>query len=117
MYGGSVLRFGRNNVGSKGSRRRLAGLADVVGFADVAGLTRFAGLAEFAERLESSQLRQVLQAVEIAAHAKTAIAGELAVMVEDRQSRQFDRQTAAAVDGPVHDDTAPGLAGRDRLRH
>src|SRR5689334_24287168 len=55
------------------------------------------------------------EAVEIAAHAKAAIAGEIALVVEDRQTRQLDRQAAAVVDRPVDGDAAPGVARRNRF--
>ena len=55
------------------------------------------------------------EAVEIAADAETAIAGEIALVVIDRQSRQLDRQAAAVVDRPVDGDAGPGVACRNRF--
>src|SRR5215471_18180366 len=83
ICGGGVLRIGRNRVGAKGSAKgsKGGGLGDEVG-----------------EWLKAPQFRKMVEAVEIAAHAKTAIAGEVSVRVEHRQSRQFHRQAAATVD-------------------
>src|ERR1700761_5993845 len=53
----------------------------------------------------------MIQAVEVAAHAKAAIADKGAVVVEHRHTRKLDRQSSAAIDRPVQRDAAPGLAG------
>src|SRR5581483_12370203 len=89
MCGDSVRRLGRNIVRRKGRR--------------------------FFRWFRASELGQMREAVEIAADAETAIAGEIALVVIDRQSRQLDRQAAAVVDRPVDGDAAPGVARRDRL--
>ena len=65
--------------------------------------------------IQAAQRREPRKAVEIAADAEAAIACEIARAIVDRQSRQFDRQPAAAVDRPVQRDAAPGVVGRDRL--
>ena len=54
------------------------------------------------------------QSVEVAANPESAIAGERSVAIVDRQSRQFDRQPAAAIGRPVQGDAAEGVAGGDR---
>src|SRR6185437_1330652 len=64
---------------------------------------------------EASLLGEMVEAVEIAADTKTAIAGKSAILVVHRQARQLHRQAAAAVDRPVERDPAPGLARADRL--
>ena len=68
-----------------------------------------------AENFIAAQRRKPRQAVEIAADAEAAIAGKIPRAIEDRQSRQFHRQTAAAVDRPVQGDAAPGIVRGDRL--
>ena len=58
------------------------------------------------------------QAIDVAADAEAAVAGELAVMVEHRQARHLDRQgRIRIVDRPGHDDAAPGGARGQRARH
>ena len=59
-------------------------------------------------------LPQCHQPVEIAAEAKAAIPPEIAVAVEHRQARQFDRHVPL-VGRPVQFDADPGLAARQRL--
>src|SRR5689334_10708347 len=73
------------------------------------------GSCRFACRLQPALHGEMLEAVEIAAHAKPAIAQIFVVVAEDRQSRKLDGKAAAAVDRPIQRDAAPGLAGRDRL--
>ena len=73
------------------------------------------GAGGVAEEFVAAQRGEPRQAVEIAANAKAAIAGKIAGAVVDRQSRQFHRQPAAAIDRPVQGDAAPGVAGGDRL--
>jgi len=63
MCGCGVLRFCRNLVCSKGSRRRRVHLA---------------------ARFEPPQLGEKLQAVEIAAHAKSVIAGQTLISIRRR---------------------------------
>src|SRR5260370_29797213 len=60
---------------------------------------------------------QPRQAVEIATNAETAIAGKVALPIEDRQARQFDWQRPAAIDRPIQRDAAPGLARGKGLHH
>ena len=61
--------------------------------------------------------RQLVDAVDVAADAETAIAAEAAVAVEHRQARHFDRQPLAGiVHRPGNDDAAPGFAARHRAR-
>ncbi len=55
------------------------------------------------------------ETIEVATDAHTAIADKGLHGIRDRRSRQLDGQPAAAVDGPVHRDTAPGLARCDGL--
>ena len=61
----------------------------------------------------SAQRVEPRQALEIAAHAKAAVADEIARAIEHRQSRQFHAQPRAAIDRPVQRDAAPGVAGRE----
>ena len=68
-----------------------------------------------AEQFIAAQRGKPRQAVEIAADAEAAIAGKIPRPIEHRQSRQFHRQPAAAIDRPVQGDAAPGIAGGDRL--
>src|SRR6476646_2912908 len=63
----------------------------------------------------AAQLGEMREAVEVAAHAEAAIAGEIARVVEHGQSRQLDRQAAAVVDRPIDGDTVPGVARRNRF--
>src|SRR6478609_10882479 len=90
MCGDSVRRLGRKIVGRW--RRRVVG-----------------------SWFGAAQLGEMREAVEIAAHAKTTIAGEIALVVEHRQARQLDRQAAAVVDRPVDGDAVPGVARRNRF--
>ena len=50
-------------------------------------------------------------ALDVAADAEAAEAGELALAVEHRQARHLDRQPLGfAIDRPIHHDAAPGVA-------
>ena len=58
------------------------------------------------------------QALDVAADSKAAITGKLAVAVEHRQPRHFDRQRfVRVVDRPRQHDAAPGAARGERARH
>ena len=85
--------LGRNNVGRKRPRRRRM------------------------EEFMAAQRGQPRQRVEVAAHAETAIAGEIAFAIEQRQARQFHRQMFAAIDRPVQRDAAPGVVGGECREH
>ena len=59
----------------------------------------------------------MIDAIKIAAHAKSAIAAKVAVAIEHREPRELDRQAfAAVIHRPQDRDAAPGLPGRDRAR-
>jgi hypothetical protein len=57
-----------------------------------------------------------VEAVEIAADAKTLKPAKVALAVVDREAREFDRQMLAAIGRPVHGDAGPGVVARKRLR-
>ena len=58
--------------------------------------------------------RGLHHAIGIAANAKAAITQKIAIAVEHRQARQFDRHLAA-IDRPIQLDPDPGLAACQRL--
>ncbi len=69
------------------------------------------------DRMFAASARQLVDAVDVATDAETAIAAEAAVAVEYRQTRHFDRQPLAGiVHRPGYDDAAPGFAARHRAR-
>ena len=58
-----------------------------------------------------TQRRRDRNAPGIAANAKAAIAAEIAFAVEHRQAGQLDREGfSGAIDRPVNDEAAPGVA-------
>ena len=60
-------------------------------------------------------LLQCGEPLDVAADAEAAVAFELALAVEDRQARHFDRQRlVVVVHRPGDDDAAPGVAGGKR---
>ena len=65
----------------------------------------------------AAAVRQRVEPHQIAADPKAAIADELPLAIEHRQSRQFNREPrVAAVDRPVHGQSAPGFPRRERAR-
>ena len=70
-----------------------------------------------ADRPFAARARQLVDAGDVAADAKTAIAAKAAVAIEHRQARQLDRQPVAGfIHRPGNDDAAPGLVARHRAR-
>src|SRR5215470_16018579 len=92
MYGASVLQIRRKRVQAKGNRH-------------------------FVRRFQPTQFSQVSQAIEVSANAETAIAGKFPLGILDRKAREFDRQSSATIDRPVHREPAPGVARGDRIEH
>ncbi|MFK4651502.1 hypothetical protein ABIF97_001436 [Bradyrhizobium japonicum] len=68
------------------------------------------------QQLKAPERIEPVQAVEIAADAKTPEAREIALAVVDRQARELDRQMLAAIGRPVHGDPGPGVVACKRLR-
>ncbi len=63
----------------------------------------------------STLLGEPRHSIEIAANTETAIAGEIALAIEQRQAREFDRQTATAIHRPEQRDATPCLLRGHRL--
>src|SRR2546421_11735784 len=53
------------------------------------------------------------QTLEIAANAEASITGKIPHLIENRQTRQFNRQSPIAIARPVQRDAAPGVPGGD----